>query len=111
MTALVILAVSLISLFSLRNRDIVLSAKASHVIEATLLARRKIAEFSLNKKEESRVSEIKCDVEEAVSRYRCEWEVKPTLYPQVRELIVRVLWSHQGYEEVVQLTKYLFDQT
>lgn len=108
MTALVILAVSLVALLGLRNRDIALSAQAAKMIEATLLARQKISEFSLMNQDDT--DEAKCDFNEKVP-YRCEWAVTPGPHPLVQELVVRVFWNDQGHEQKVQLTKYLFDQT
>ncbi len=107
MTALVILSVSLVGLLGLRNKDIALSRQANHIIEATLLARQKIAERSF-------VTPITADVAECefekIKEYRCSWELKPTPFPQVHELVVKVLWDDRHQEQTVQFTKYLFQE-
>jgi prepilin-type N-terminal cleavage/methylation domain-containing protein len=108
MTALIVLAVSLVGLLGLRNRDIALSQRANHIIEATLLGRQKITELALMKKVS--LDGLSCDLRETNPNYQCRWELKPTPFQQVQELVVTVLWNNQGHEETVQFTKYLFQE-
>jgi len=106
MTALSVIAVAIVGLLGLRNRDIAISSRAAHIVEATLLARQKMTEFRLLEKTDT--SEQKGDFGEQAPGYQWELQVnKETLHPKIHEVIFRVLWKDQGRDETVTLTKYL----
>jgi general secretion pathway protein I len=106
MTALAVLAIAFVVLLGLRNTDIAISAKAARVIDATLLARQKMADISLLKDKDT--SERRGDFGKDFPDYKWEMDLNETPYERVRELVVRVLWQSQGDTESVEFTRYLF---
>jgi prepilin-type N-terminal cleavage/methylation domain-containing protein len=112
MTALSILAISLVILLGLRNKDMVLSARADHIIEATLLARKKISEVSMDLRSDT--GERKGEFGEEHPNYLWEMTLNETPFPQVQELILSVLWKESAVAAApcsgcrIQMTTYLF---
>ncbi len=107
MVTLAVLAVSLVALLGLRNRTAALSAHARHVTEATLLARRQVAQISLSGFPDLGIRQG--DFGERVPSYLWREEVKQTPFDLVRELILTVHWSENARKEEVRFTTYLFN--
>jgi len=105
MTALTILAISFVILLGLRNRDIAISEKSAHLIEATLLAQKKMADLSLEKDKDTGTR--KGDFGEAFPDYRWEMEIHETSRKKIRELIVMVRWGSNAHEDNVRFTRYI----
>ena len=105
MTALTVLAIAFVILLGLRNRDVALSSKAAHLIQATLLAQQKISELSLERSKDT--GNRKGDFGDTVPGYRWEMEIHETPRKRLLELIVVVLWKSSTREESVRFTRYL----
>jgi len=105
MTALTVMAIAFVILLGLRNRDVALSAKASHLIQATLLAQQKISELSLEKDKDT--GNRKGDFGETFAGYRWEMEIHETSRLRIRELVLSVFWKSSTREENIRLTRYL----
>lgn len=108
MIALAIVAISLVALLGLRNRDILLSRYASELMEATLLARQRITEVELAGFPE--LGERSGEFAEA-DGFRWQQQVLapellPTLSDVVREVRMTVSWADE--KEQVQLVAYVF---
>ncbi len=114
MVALAVISISLVILLGLRNRDLVLSATARDMTEATILARKKITEINLGSFPD--LGEKKGDFGEEAPKYRWRQEVVQTPFESVRELVLEVSWGvNEDNEEEkdgqVRFTSYLFDGT
>lgn len=105
MTALTVIAIAFVILLGLRNRDIAISEKSAHLIQATLLAQKKMAELSLEKDKDTGTR--KGDFGEAFPAYRWEMEIRETPRKQIREFVIMVLWGNKRHEENVTFIKYL----
>ena len=105
MTALTVLAISFVILLGLRNRDIKISEKSAHLIQATLLAQKKMADLSLEKNKDTGTRNG--DFGDAFPDYRWEMEIHETPRKQLRELILKVLWGKKTNEENVSFTRYI----
>ena len=105
MTALTVLAVAFVILLGLRNRDIALSERASHLTQATLLAQKKLSELSLEKNKDT--GNRKGDFGETFPGYRWEIEIYETPRERIRELTLTVLWKSHTREENIRLTRYI----
>ena len=103
--ALAILAVALVGLLTLRNRDIALQAHASHLVTATSLAKAKVEEFSRVAETDHTVSSG--NFGERYPGYVWNWETLPTPVPKWIELTVTVTWPEGAGQEQVVLTTYL----
>ncbi len=99
LVSLAILAMALMALLQLRQRDISLSALANHMTEATLLANARMASANLS----SRVSEGN------VSGYHWKEELLETPFEGVKALHVTVAWQEGRSPETVEMTTYLFE--
>jgi len=114
MVALAVISISLVVLLGLRNRDLVLSATARDITEATMLARKKITEISLSTFPD--LGEKKGDFGEESPDFRWRQEVVQTPFESVREMVLEVSWGvNENNEEEkdgqVRFTTYLFDGT
>ena len=105
MISLVILGVSLVVLLGLRNRDIAISSEANHIVVATLLAKERIALFSLDKNKE--VVEPKGDFAEPYTDYHWEMALNESGFPKIKALSVHVIWNEQDRKEKVMVTTYI----
>jgi general secretion pathway protein I len=103
--ALAVLAVALVALLTLRNRDIALQAHARHLVTATSLAKAKLEEF--NRVAEADHTESSGDFGEHYPGYAWSWDVQPTPVPKWIELTVTVTWPEGAGQEQVALTTYL----
>ncbi len=105
MVSLVILGVSLVVLLGLRNRDIAVSSESNHVVVATLLARERMALFSLEKDKDA--MERQGTFLEPYRDYKWAIALNETPFPAIKELSVNVLWNEQNREEKVMITTYV----
>lgn len=105
MVTLAVLAVSLVALLGLRNRTATLSAHARHITEATLLARKQIAETSLSGFPGLGIRHGNF----SETAYLWREEVRQTPFDLVRELILTVYWNENAHKEEVRFTTYLFN--
>jgi general secretion pathway protein I len=103
--AIAVLAVALVALLTLRNRDVALQAHARHLVTATSLARAKLEELS-------RVAGA--DQEETSGNFGDHYpgfvwkrEVAPTLVPTWLEMKVTVSWPEGARQEQVVLVTYM----
>lgn len=105
MISLVILGTSLIVLLGLRNRDIAISSEANHIVVATLLAKERMALFSLEKDKDK--LEQKGVFLELYKDYKWEVSLNETGFPKIQELSMNVIWQEQDREEKVRVTTYI----
>jgi len=105
MVALVILGSSLVVLLGLRNRGIAISSEANHVVVATLLAKEKIAQFSIEKDKKS--EEQKGEFEDPYKDYVWAITLNETPFPEMKEISLRVIWNEQNRQEHVLITTYI----
>ncbi len=105
MISLVILGTSLIVLLGLRNRDIAISSEANHILVATLLAKERMALFSLEKDKDK--LEQKGVFLELYKDYKWEVSLNETGFPKIQELSMNVIWQEQDREEKVRVTTYI----
>ena len=107
MVALAVLATALVVLLGLRNRDSALHQYSGELLEATLLAKEKMADQELAGFPE--LGEYRGDFgEEEHSRYSWKETVLSTPFDSVREVRMMVLWDRGSREEKVELTSYFF---
>ncbi|MBI3358346.1 MAG: prepilin-type N-terminal cleavage/methylation domain-containing protein [Nitrospirae bacterium] len=105
MISLAILGISFVVLLGLKNRDIVISSEANHIVVATLLARERMAFFSLDTDKE--VGERQGTFEEPYQEYKWAIAINETPFPKIYEWSVDVLWNEQNREEKVMVTTYI----
>ena len=108
MVALGILAISLVVLLGLRNRDVELSSYSGALFEATLLAKQKMTDQDLGGFPD--LGSFQGDFGEKKSRYGWRKIVSPTPFDSVREVLITVFWERGDWEEEVKLTSYFFKQ-
>lgn len=103
--ALAVLAVALIALLTLRNRDVALQAHARHLVTATSLARAKLEELSRVAGADQ--EQTSGDFGERYPGYVWSREVQPTLVPEWVEMRVMVSWPEGAQPEQVALVTYV----
>lgn len=103
--ALAVLAIALIALLTLRNRDVALQAHARHLVTATSLARAKLEELS--RVAEADQTETSGDFGDHYPGYVWKREVEPTLVPEWQVMTVTVSWPEGVRQEQVVLVTYV----
>jgi len=103
--ALAILAIALIALLTLRNRDIALQAHARHIVTATALAKLKMEE--INRVEGARDQERSGDFGERYPGYRWESTIDAAAQPGWLQVRVEVHWREGARQERVELLTYV----
>ncbi len=103
--ALAVLAVALVALLTLRNRDIALQAHARHLVTATSLAKQKLEELS--RVTEADRQQSSGDFGERHPGYVWNQEMQPTLVPAWLEVTVTVSWPEGARQEQVALLTYV----
>lgn len=105
LVALAVLAVALVVLLTLRNRDIALQAHARHLITATALAKEKLEELS--RVAEADRQETSGDFGERYPGYVWRQEMQPTPVPEWFDITVTVSWPEGARQEQVELVTYV----
>jgi general secretion pathway protein I len=106
MVALVVLAITLLVLLELRNRDIQQNAYSARLTTATLLAQERLTALELSGPLElGETSGTFPGYQEFAWKVR----VATTSWEFVREVTLSVFWNPAGPEEQVALTTYQFD--
>jgi general secretion pathway protein I len=103
--ALAVLAIALVALLTLRNRDVALQAHARHLVTATSLARAKLEELSRVAGADQ--GETSGDFGEHYPGYVWKREEQPTLVPEWLEMKVTVNWPEGVRQEQVVLVTYV----
>jgi general secretion pathway protein I len=107
--ALAVLAIALIALLTLRNRDIALQAHARHLVTATALAKLKMEE--INRVEGARDQERSGDFGERYPAYRWESMIDAAQQPGWLQVRVEVRWPEGARQERVELLTYVKETT
>jgi len=105
--AMAILAIALIALLSLRNRDIALQAHARHLVTATSLAKAKLEELS--RSTEADRQQASGDFGERYQGYVWNQQMDPTLVPAWLQVTVTVSWPEGARQEQVTLVTYVHE--
>ncbi len=107
LVALAILAVTLVALLGLRNRDVMLVDQARQMTMGTALARMKMVEAEIAGFPE--VGESSGGFGEAYPNFSWRQAVLPTPFDYVREVQVFVTWT-EGAGGEVGLISYVFQE-
>ncbi len=105
MAALAVLAVSLVVLLGLRNRDLLLTANARAVTDISMLAQRKMTEISTDIPD---VGLREGDFGEDAPGFRWEAQIDETEFETLRVLSLRILWGEGQRRQSESFTTYLF---
>jgi general secretion pathway protein I len=103
--AIAVLAVALVALLTLRNRDVALQAHARHLVTATSLARAKLEELSRVTGADQ--EETSGNFGEHYPGFVWKREIEPTLVPAWLEMKVTVSWPEGARQEQVVLVTYM----
>ncbi|MEW6324717.1 MAG: prepilin-type N-terminal cleavage/methylation domain-containing protein [Nitrospirota bacterium] len=106
--ALGILAVALVALLTLRNRDVALQAQSRHLVTATALAKSKLEEISVI--DGAHEGEQSGDFGEDYPAYRWTRVAAPAPLLGWMELHVEVSWPEGAREERVELVTYVKEE-
>lgn len=109
MVAVAVLAVALIALLTLRNRDVALQAHARHLVTATSLAKAKLEELSRVAEADRQLSSG--DFGEHYPGYAWNQQMDPTLVSDWAQLTVTVSWPEGARQEQVTLVTYVQEPT
>jgi general secretion pathway protein I len=108
MAALAILAVALVALLVLRNRDLALQGHARHLVTATSLAKLKLEELSHKVPSDGQTGSS--EFGERFPGFGWESRTTPAPLPGWLELWVEVHWQEGARKERVSLTTYVPEQ-
>ena len=108
MVSLAILATAMVVLLGLRNRDSALHQYSGELLEATLLAKEKMADQELAGFPE--LGEYRGDFGQENPRFSWKETVIPTPFDSVREVRVSVSWERGNRKENVDLTSFFFNK-
>ena len=105
MVALAVLALALLALLTLRNRDVAMRAEARHLVTATALAQAKLEEVS--RVQGARDQAQSGDAGEHYPGYTWRWSLEPVPLTGWLELLVQVAWHEGNNPEQVELVTYV----
>lgn len=105
--ALAVLAIALVTLLGLKNRDLEMARISRDVTVATALARMKISEVALGNFPV--LGETEGDFGKEYADFQWRLVVSPTPFEAVREIQARVTREHNE-PEGVELTQYVFEK-
>jgi hypothetical protein len=108
MIALAIVAVTLIAVGGLRNRDLLYHDEIRLMTRAALLAQARMAEIQAGK-DLPGLGPSSGEFEEPYTRYVWEQQVNSTPFEFAREVALRVRWGEKPHEEV-EVISYVFDE-
>jgi len=106
LVALAILAIALVVLLGLRNRDVDLVKTTRNLTIATALARMKIVETEIEGFPE--LGEMAGEFGEDYPGFRWRRTISPTPFDYVREVYVAVSWGQRDHESM-DLVNYIFE--
>ncbi len=108
MVSLAILSLTLTMTLSLLNRSVDIHISSERTTVAILLAQELLVKTELGRTPS--VGTTTGDFGSTFPQFRWSQEVKSTLFPQVREVLIKVFWGPTTTEESVNLSTYVITQ-
>jgi general secretion pathway protein I len=106
MVAVAIMAMVLVTLLGLRNNSIQDVGRAERITTATMLAKRKMVDATLNGKPRLPAEDEGTFTEDEFADYTWKKTIIPTPFTQLMEVRVAVLWMDGSRQEQVELLSY-----
>ena len=108
MVALAIVAITMVVVGSLRNRDVLYHGDVRQIIMATLLAQERMTAFEMEE-EFPEVGEISGDFEDPYHQFHWVQTVASTPFEFARQVRLSVYWGSGRPEESVEVISYVLE--
>jgi hypothetical protein len=109
MVALSIIAITLVVVGGLRNRDVVYHNEIRQIVKATLLAQKRMTDMEMEE-DIINLGESSGQFEEPYEEYHWVQSVVPTPFEFAWEVRIKVLWGLRSHESV-QLVSYVLEES